>query len=268
LVGTYNLLETARRYWQGNGQKLGNRFRFHHISTDEVFGSLDCVAPSFTENTPYHPRSPYSASKAGSDHLARAWGETYGLPVLVTNCSNNYGPWQFPEKLIPLMIIKALRQEALPVYGEGRNVRDWLYVEDHARALWEIVARGRPGETYNIGGEAERQNIEVVRAICSTLDARFPSHAPHERLIQFVPDRPGHDLRYAIDARKLHAELGWRPSVDFETGLAETVDWYLDHEGWWQSISAKSYDGSRLGVSVCPKDVVDLAEAREPCVSL
>ena len=248
LIGTYTLLEAARRYWSKMDQSLRSRFRFHHVSTDEVYGSLDLAAPGFTEDTPYQPRSPYSATKAGSDHLVQAWGETYGLPIVLTNCSNNYGPWQFPEKLIPLMIINARRQKPLPVYGEGRNVRDWLYVEDHARALWEVLTKGRPGETYNIGGDAERQNIDVVRTICRLMDGRFPDLAPHERLIHFVTDRPGHDLRYAIDASKLRNELGWVPSVDFETGLAATVDWYLQQEDWWNSILAQNYDGRRLGV--------------------
>ncbi len=247
LLGTYRLLEAARRYWLQAPPETRSRFRLHHISTDEVFGSLDPAAAGFTEFSPYQPRSPYSASKAGSDHLVRAWGETYGLPIVITNCSNNYGPWQFPEKLIPLMIIKAYRQEPLPVYGEGRNVRDWLYVEDHARALWEVLIKGRVGTTYNIGGEAERQNIDVVRAICHLMNRHFPERAPHERLISFVTDRPGHDLRYAIDASKLRDELGWKPSVDFETGLAATVEWYLEHESWWNRVST-NYSGNRLGV--------------------
>jgi dTDP-glucose 4,6-dehydratase len=236
LVGTFTVLETARRYWMKLSPSAQRQFRFHHVSTDEVYGSLGLEAPRSTEDSPYRPRSPYSASKAGSDHLVRAWSETYGLPVLLTNCSNNYGPWQFPEKLIPLMITRACRQEPLPVYGEGLNVRDWLHVEDHARALWQVLAKGRIGETYNIGGGFERRNIDVVRSICTLMDARFPDHTPHDRLIRFVTDRPGHDLRYAIDAQKIRAELGWEPSVDFETGLAATLDWYLDNEGWWRSI--------------------------------
>ncbi|MEJ2229020.1 MAG: dTDP-glucose 4,6-dehydratase [Alphaproteobacteria bacterium] len=247
LIGTYTLLEAARRYYATLDPEGQNRFRFHLISTDEVFGSLDHHSSGFTETTPYQPRSPYSATKAGSDHLVRAWGETYDLPILVTNCSNNYGPWQFPEKLIPLMIIKARRQEPLPVYGEGRNVRDWLYVEDHASALWEVLTRGHVNDTYNIGGNSERQNIDVVRTICQMMDERFPAHAPHERLIRFVTDRPGHDLRYAIDASKIHDELGWKPASSFETGIAATVDWYLKHEDWWLQVLAQNYDGSRLG---------------------
>ncbi|WP_088348480.1 MULTISPECIES: dTDP-glucose 4,6-dehydratase [Rhodomicrobium] len=243
LVGTYTLLEAARRYWSALGPLPQRRFRFHHVSTDEVYGSLDTAAPGFTEETPYRPRSPYSASKAGSDHLVRAWGETFGLPVVITNCSNNYGPWQFPEKLIPVMILNAFRQEPLPVYGEGRNIRDWLHVEDHARALWEVLTRGRPGETYNIGGMSERRNIDVVAAVCRLMDARFPDRAPHDRLMRFVPDRPGHDLRYAVDAGKIRDELGWTPTVDFETGLAATLDWYLAHEAWWRPISARERRG-------------------------
>jgi len=250
LVGTYTLLEAARLYWSKLGPLPRRRFRFHHVSTDEVYGSLDLAAPGFTETTPYSPRSPYSASKAGSDHLVRAWGETFGLPVLVTNCSNNYGPWQFPEKLIPVMILKACRGEPLPVYGEGRNIRDWLHVEDHARALWEVLTRGRPGETYNIGGMAERRNLDVVASVCRLMDERFPDRAPHDRLMRFVADRPGHDLRYAIDAGKIRDELGWVPSVDFETGLAATLDWYLAHEDWWLPLHGES---GRLGVSAEPQ---------------
>jgi dTDP-glucose 4,6-dehydratase len=242
LVGTSIMLETARRYWMDLAPDARERFRFHHISTDEVYGSLTMSSPSAVEDTPYRPRSPYSASKAGSDHLVRAWSKTYGLPAVVTNCSNNYGPWQFPEKLIPLMIARARSQQPMPVYGQGLNMRDWLHVEDHARALWDVVARGRPGETYNIGGGAERRNIDVVRSICRLMDERFPECAPHGRLIAFVADRPGHDMRYAIDAGKIRDELGWTPSVDFEAGLAATVDWYLENEGWWRGA-----DVSRLG---------------------
>ena len=248
LVGTSVLLEAARAYWSKLSPQRRRQFRFLHISTDEVFGSLDIGDPRFTEETPYRPRSPYSASKAGSDHLVRAWGETYGLPIVVTNCSNNYGPWQFPEKLIPLMILNALEGKPLPVYGKGANIRDWLFVEDHARALWQVLTRGREGETYNIGGDAERANIDVVRAVCALLDERFPDNPPHERLIQFVPDRPGHDMRYAIDCAKLSKALDWTPSVDFETGLAATVDWYLENESWWRRIRASEYEGGRLGV--------------------
>jgi dTDP-glucose 4,6-dehydratase len=248
LVGTSVLLEAARAYWSKLSPQRRRIFRFHHISTDEVFGALGVADPRFTEATPYRPRSPYSASKAGSDHLVRAWGETYGLPIVITNCSNNYGPWQFPEKLIPVMILNAREGKPLPVYGEGANIRDWLHVEDHARALWQVLLRGRAGETYNIGGDAERRNIDVVRAICALLDERFPDNAPHERLIQFVADRPGHDLRYAIDCAKLSEELGWTPSVGFETGLAATLDWYMANEGWWRRVRASEYDGGRLGL--------------------
>jgi dTDP-glucose 4,6-dehydratase len=246
VMGTGTLLEAARRYWSSLAPGPRGRFRFLHVSTDEVYGSLDLGAPEFTEQTAYRPRSPYSASKAGSDHLARAWGETFGLPVLVTNCSNNYGPWQFPEKLIPVTILNARRLEPLPVYGQGHNVRDWLHVEDHARALWQVLTRGRPGETYNIGGLAERRNIDVVSAICRLMDERFPDRAPHQRQVRHVIDRPGHDLRYAIDASKIRGELGWTPSIDFETGLEATVDWYLEHEAWWRPITSRGVEGGRL----------------------
>jgi dTDP-glucose 4,6-dehydratase len=239
VVGTCTVLEAARHYWSRLSPIARRCFRFHHVSTDEVYGSLTPAEPSFDEQTPYRPRSPYSASKAGSDHMVRAWGETYGLPILVTNCSNNYGPWQFPEKLIPVMILAARRQEPLPVYGEGHNVRDWLHVEDHARALWEVLTRGRPGETYNIGGLAERRNIDVVSAVCRLMDKRFPNSAPHDRLVRFVTDRPGHDQRYAVDVGKIRDELGWAPTIDFETGLEATLDWYLAHEDWWQGTCAR-----------------------------
>jgi dTDP-glucose 4,6-dehydratase len=245
ISGTYTLLEAARAYWEGRGRPEG--FRFHHVSTDEVYGSLGAEG-RFTETTPYSPRSPYSASKAASDHLARAWGETYGLPVVVTNCSNNYGPFHFPEKLIPVIILRALAGRPIPVYGRGENVRDWLYVEDHAVALLTVIARGRTGETYNIGGDAEARNIDIVRAVCRLLDARRPEGAPHDRLIKFVTDRPGHDFRYAIDAGKIRAELGWRPSVTIEQGLALTVDWYLDNEAWWRGLEARDGVGQRLGL--------------------
>ncbi len=248
-IGTYTLLEAALRYWSGLSQTRRRSFRFHHVSTDEVYGSLELDDPAFTEQTPYNPRSPYAASKAGSDHLVQAWGETYGLPVLVSNCSNNFGPWQFPEKLIPVTIINAREGEPLPVYGEGRNVRDWLFVTDHAKALWTVLTQGRIGEVYNIGGNSERQNIDVVRAICELMDVRFPDHAPHNRLITFVTDRPGHDQRYAIDATKIKRELGWEPTVTFEEGLASTLDWYLAHESWWRNIRTKLYDGRRLGLT-------------------
>jgi dTDP-glucose 4,6-dehydratase len=250
IVGTYTLLEGARHYWQNLSSEAQADFRFHHISTDEVYGSL---GPDgyFTEETPYQPNSPYSASKAASDHLVRAWHHTYGLPVVTTNCSNNYGPYHFPEKLIPLVIIKALRGEPLPVYGKGDNIRDWLYVEDHARALRLVLEKGRPGETYNIGGHNERTNLQVVETICSHLDELLPdSHnVPHANLIKFVPDRPGHDKRYAIDAGKLERELGWRPAETFESGLRKTVKWYLDNRTWWERVLSGAYQGERLGLA-------------------
>ena len=247
LVGTFTLLEAARAHWSRLGGAEKAAFRFHHISTDEVFGALGPEG-KFTEETPYDPNSPYSASKAGSDHLARAWGETYGLPVLVTNCSNNYGPYHFPEKLIPLMILNALAGKPLPVYGKGENVRDWLFVEDHAEALLLVVEKGSPGETYNIGGNAEARNIDIVRALCSLLDERRPAGAPHDRLISFVSDRPGHDFRYAIDASKIGRELGWAPTVTLEEGLARTVDWYLANEAWWRPLQERGEAAKRRGL--------------------
>jgi dTDP-glucose 4,6-dehydratase len=231
-IGTFELLEAAREYWGALPGAERDAFRFLHVSTDEVYGSLDLADPAFSEATAYAPNSPYAASKAGSDHLVRAWHHTYGLPTLVTNCSNNYGPYQFPEKLIPLMILNALDGKALPVYGDGQNVRDWLYVSDHCEAIQSVLARGRVGETYNIGGGCERRNVEVVRAICQTLQALRPRPGGYESLIQFVKDRPGHDRRYAIDAGKIGTELGWRPQETFESGLAKTVRWYLDHADW------------------------------------
>ncbi len=248
LVGTFRLLQAALDHWRSLPLERARDFRFHHISTDEVFGSLGADR-LFTETTPYRPNSPYSASKAGSDHLVRAWGHTYGLPTLVTNCSNNYGPYHFPEKLIPLMILNALEEKPLSVYGRGENIRDWLYVEDHAEALQLVVERGRVGESYNIGGRNERTNLEVVRAICAILDERAPSpRGPRDRLIRFVEDRPGHDLRYAIDAGKIESEIGWRARHDFETGLRATVAWYLDNKQWWKPIRSGAYRGERLGV--------------------
>ncbi len=247
VTGTFNLLEAARAYWQQAGKPEG--FRFHHISTDEVFGSLPAdPAVRFTEDTPYDPRSPYSASKAASDHLVRAWHETYGLPVVLTNCSNNYGPYHFPEKLIPVVILKALAGEAIPVYGAGANVRDWLHVEDHAEALLLVLERGRVGRSYNIGGDSEARNIDLVRTLCAILDTRRPGAAPHDRLITFVADRPGHDLRYAIDAARIRDELGWRPSVTLDEGLERTVGWYLANEGWWRPLLDRKGVGERLGV--------------------
>jgi len=250
LVGTYTMLAEALRYWQGLDDARRPAFRFHHISTDEVFGSLGPEG-LFTETTAYDPRSPYSASKAGSDHLVRAWGHTYGLPVLVTNCSNNYGPYHFPEKLIPLVIIRALGGEPLPVYGDGSNIRDWLFVEDHARALRAVFERGIPGETYNVGGNAERRNIDVVRTICASLDRLAPRDdgRPYAEQISFVADRPGHDHRYAIDASKMRDELGWEPQIGFEAGIERTVRWYLDNRGWWGDILAGRYDTGRLGLA-------------------
>ncbi|OGR06872.1 MAG: dTDP-glucose 4,6-dehydratase [Deltaproteobacteria bacterium RIFOXYD12_FULL_50_9] len=240
IVGTYILLEAARTYWNGleGEHKVG--FRFHHISTDEVFGSLG-ESGLFTEETPYEPNSPYSASKAASDHLVRAWHHTYGLPVITTNCSNNYGPYHFPEKLIPLMILNAVNGKPLPVYGNGDNIRDWLYVDDHARALRLVLEKGKPGETYNIGGFNEKTNLEVVRTICEILDELRPQNAPYARLITFVKDRPGHDHRYAIDAGKIARELGWRPSETFETGLRKTVLWYLENAEWVEGVTSGDY---------------------------
>lgn len=248
--GTYVLLEAALAYWRTLDAAARARFRFQHISTDEVFGSLGATG-RFTETTPYAPNSPYSASKAASDHLVRAWHHTYGLPTLATNCSNNYGPYHFPEKLIPLVIIRALRGESLPVYGKGENVRDWLHVEDHAEALTLVLRNGRPGETYNVGGDSERRNIDVVRGICRLLDDMLPNSAnrPHERLIQFVTDRPGHDARYAIDAAKIRDELGWRPRHDFDAGLRDTVRWFLENRPWWERVMSGAYRGERLGLT-------------------
>ncbi|WP_419900145.1 dTDP-glucose 4,6-dehydratase [Roseomonas sp. USHLN139] len=248
LVGTFVLLEAARAYWLGLEAAQKEKFRFLHISTDEVFGSLGATG-YFTETTPYSPRSPYSATKAGSDHLVAAWHETYGLPTLMTNCSNNYGPFHFPEKLIPLTILNALEGKPLPVYGKGENVRDWLFVDDHVTALIAVLQRGQPGQTYNVGGNSEKRNIEVVEAICDTLDRLRPDAAgPRRRLISFVADRPGHDARYAIDASKLKAELGWTPSETFATGLEKTIAWYLDNAWWWQPLRERVYSGERLGL--------------------
>jgi len=243
VTGTFTLLEAARTWWQGRR----GPFRFHHISTDEVFGSLGPRDRAFTESSRYVPNSPYSASKAASDHLVRAWGETYGLPVLTTHCSNNYGPWQFPEKLIPLMILNALDGRTLPVYGAGTNLRDWIHVDDHADAVLTVLRRGAPGETYNIGGQTELQNIDVVRAICAELDRRQPAAAPHAALIRHVADRAGHDQRYAVDIGKIGADLGWAPTIGFAEGLAATVDWYIRNQPWWDAIRARRYGGERLG---------------------
>ncbi len=247
ITGTYNMLEAARSYWIGQGKP--DSFRFHHISTDEVFGSLGDTG-QFTEETPYDPRSPYSASKAASDHLVRAWGETYGLPVLLTNCSNNYGPFHFPEKLIPVVILNALAGKDLPIYGDGSNVRDWLYVEDHADALLLVVQKGQIGRSYNIGGENERTNLELVQTLCAILDDLRPkASGQYADQITFVRDRPGHDARYAIDPTRMRTELGWRPSVTVEEGLRKTVQWYLDNEDWWRGLQDRAGVGSRLGVN-------------------
>ncbi|HBW8876199.1 dTDP-glucose 4,6-dehydratase [Klebsiella quasipneumoniae] len=253
VIGTFTLLEAARHYWSGLGEAQKKAFRFHHISTDEVYGDLHGTDDLFTEETPYAPSSPYSASKAGSDHLVRAWNRTYGLPVVVTNCSNNYGPYHFPEKLIPLTILNALAGKPLPVYGNGEQIRDWLYVEDHARALYKVATEGKSGETYNIGGHNERKNIDVVRTICAILDkvvAQKPGNiSQFADLITFVTDRPGHDLRYAIDAAKIQRDLGWVPQETFESGIEKTVHWYLNNQTWWQRVLDGSYAGERLGLN-------------------
>ena len=248
IVGTYNLLDVAKQYRDGLAGKKKERFRFHHVSTDEVYGDLDKTG-YFTEQTSYQPSSPYSASKASSDHLVRAWHRTYGLPVVITNCSNNYGPYQFPEKLIPLVTLNALEGKPLPVYGKGDQVRDWLHVDDHARALRLVLERGEIGETYNIGGHNEKTNLEVVKTICALLDRLVPEspHVPHESLITFVTDRPGHDLRYAIDAAKIAAELGWTPAETFESGIEKTIRWYLENAEWCRHVQDGSYQRERLG---------------------
>lgn len=253
VVGTYTLLDTSKAYWNSLSNEGKTRFRFLHVSTDEVYGSLGPTG-FFCEDTPYQPSSPYSASKAASDHLVRAWHHTFGLPTLITNCSNNYGPYQFPEKLIPLVIHRALSGKTLPIYGKGENVRDWLYVADHARGLRTVLAHGRPGETYNIGGHNEHTNIEVVRMICTLLDEMLPnsSHCPHEHLIRFVTDRPGHDLRYAIDPGKIERALGWKPRESFNAGLRSTVCWYLDHRTWTERVMSGAYRGGRLGLAKKP----------------
>ncbi|MBK1722495.1 dTDP-glucose 4,6-dehydratase [Thiocystis violacea] len=250
VVGTFNLLDCAREHWAKRSGGARDRFRFLHVSTDEVYGSLGPTG-LFTETTAYAPNSPYSASKAASDHLVRAWFHTYGLPVVTTNCSNNYGPYQFPEKLIPLMILKAQRGEPLPIYGDGGNIRDWLYVMDHCRAIWRVLEAGAPGEVYNVGGNSERTNLEVVDTLCALLDELLPDalHRPHTELKSFVPDRPGHDRRYAIDATKLKRELGWEPRETFESGMRRTVTWYLENPAWCQRVMDGSYLGERLGAA-------------------
>jgi dTDP-glucose 4,6-dehydratase len=250
VVGSFVLLDASKRYFAGLDGARRAKFRFHHISTDEVFGALEAGDPPFIETTPYDPRSPYSASKAASDHLARAWHHTYGLPVIVSNTTNNYGPWQFPEKLIPLVLLNAIEEKPLPVYGEGQNMRDWLYVEDHAEALLRVVEHGIPGETYCIGARQPRKNLDVVKIICAILDQKLPSpNGARERLITFVRDRPGHDFRYEIDPSAAEAALGWKAAHDFERGLAATIDWYLTHRDWWEGIRAKKYTGERLGAA-------------------
>ncbi|QYX63475.1 dTDP-glucose 4,6-dehydratase [Shewanella putrefaciens] len=259
IVGTYTLLEAARQYWTQLDTERKSAFRFHHISTDEVYGDLphpdehegqvvNQELPLFTETTPYAPSSPYSASKASSDHLVRAWLRTYGLPTIVTNCSNNYGPYHFPEKLIPLVILNALEGKPLPIYGKGDQIRDWLYVEDHARALYKVVTEGKVGETYNIGGHNEKQNLEVVQTICSILDSLVPKSTPYAEQITYVTDRPGHDRRYAIDASKMSAELNWQPQETFETGLSKTIEWYLANQQWCQHVQDGTYQRERLGI--------------------
>lgn len=247
IVGTHVLLEVAKKYWSGLNSETAKDFRFLHVSTDEVYGSLG-EEDLFTEDTAYDPRSPYSSSKASSDHLVRAWFHTYGLPVLITNCSNNYGPFQFPEKLIPVVILKALQGENIPVYGKGDNVRDWLYVDDHARALFEVIESGIPGETYNIGGHNEKKNLDVVHTICDTLDELVPKANKYREQIAFVTDRPGHDFRYAIDASKIDKELGWKPKETFETGIKNTIEWYLKNMNWVEAVTDKNYNLERLGV--------------------
>ncbi|MDC4167537.1 dTDP-glucose 4,6-dehydratase [Photobacterium damselae] len=253
IVGTYTILEATRAYWNQLDESRKQAFRFHHISTDEVYGDLEGTDDLFTETTSYEPSSPYSASKASSDHLVRAWLRTYGLPTIVTNCSNNYGPYHFPEKLIPLMILNALEGKQLPVYGNGMQIRDWLYVEDHASALYTVVTQGEIGETYNIGGHNEKANIEVVKTICSLLEELVPNKpqgiAQYQDLITYVTDRPGHDVRYAIDATKIAAELGWKPAETFESGIRKTVEWYLNNEKWWSRVLDGSYSRERLGTN-------------------
>ena len=250
IVGTYNLLEAARSYWKSLSESKQQEFRFHHISADEVYGSLPDTG-LFLETSPYQPNSPYSASKAASDHLVRAWYHTYGFPVLLTNCSNNYGPYQFPEKLIPLIILNALEGKPLPIYGKGDNIRDWLYVEDHVKALLEVLERGQLGDTYNIGGNNEKTNLDVVKTVCALLDELVPdsSFKPHESLITYVEDRPGHDKRYAIDASKIKNDLGWEPEETFETGLRKTVQWYLENKNWCRHVQDGSYQRERLGAN-------------------
>lgn len=250
ILGTFNLLQEARTYYEGLKGNKKDLFRFHHVSTDEVYGDLSFSDPAFEETTAYDPSSPYSASKAGSDHLVRAWGRTYGLPILITNCSNNYGPYQFPEKLIPVVILKALNGESIPVYGKGDNIRDWLYVDDHADALLRVLKTGKVGETYNIGGNNERSNLELVETICDLIDKRATSFTkPSRELIEFVNDRPGHDRRYAINANKIKSDLGWEPSVKWDDGFKKTIDWYIANENWWRPLTNSGLFGQRIGMS-------------------
>jgi len=249
IVGTYTLLDAARKYWNSLSGERKSSFRFHHVSTDEVYGDLHPGDPAFVETTPYDPSSPYSASKAASDHLVRAWGRTYGLPILLTNCSNNYGPYQFPEKLIPVVILKALHGEEIPVYGKGDNIRDWLYVDDHADALLTVLTKGKLGETYNIGGNNERTNIELVKTICSLVDKITQNKASSADLIKYVSDRPGHDFRYAINQEKIKNELGWEPSISWDEGFQKTIEWYADNESWWRPLVKANAFGARLGLS-------------------
>ncbi len=247
VIGTFNLLQAARKHWDNLGSADKENFRFHHVSTDEVYGDLHVGDPAFEETTPYDPSSPYSASKAASDHLVRAWNRTYGLPVVLTNCSNNYGPYQFPEKLIPVVILKALHEQDIPVYGTGENIRDWLYVDDHADALLTVLQKGRIGETYNIGGNNERTNLELVKTICALIDERKLHNTPCESLITYVTDRPGHDYRYAINATKIETELGWKPAISWNEGCEKTIDWYLENRDWWAPLMKKKIFGERLG---------------------
>lgn len=247
VIGTFNMLQAARGLWDSLEGKAKDNFRFHHVSTDEVYGDLHVGDPAFEETTSYDPSSPYSASKAASDHLVRAWNRTYGFPVVITNCSNNYGPYQFPEKLIPVVILKALHEQEIPVYGTGENIRDWLYVDDHADALLTVLTKGRLGETYNVGGNNERTNLELVKTICAIMDERKLHNTPCESLINFVSDRPGHDYRYAINATKIESELNWTPSVEWNQGFEKTIDWYLDNRSWWTPLMKKKIFGERLG---------------------
>jgi len=247
VIGTFNMLQSARKHWDSLKGAAKDDFRFHHVSTDEVYGDLQIGDPAFVETTAYDPSSPYSASKAASDHFVRAWGRTYGLPVVLTNCSNNYGPYQFPEKLIPVVILKALYEQEIPVYGTGENIRDWLYVDDHADALLTVLQKGKVGETYNIGGNNERTNLELVKTICELVDARGLHKTSCESLIGFVNDRPGHDYRYAINAEKIKSELGWSPSIEWNQGFEKTIDWYLDNREWWSPLISKKIFGARLG---------------------